>query len=116
MTLSTAEAEYVALSSAAQESVWMRGFSWELGTPPDRPITIFKDNQSAIIIAMAKNTVSWKNQIQHHFERDGEGKIKLTLPDWRDGTDILTKGLIQQQFWKPIGVEPITNKKAEKEC
>ena len=34
VALSTAEAEYVALSSAAQESIWLRQLITELGSPP----------------------------------------------------------------------------------
>ncbi len=53
VALSTAEAEYVALSSAAQESVWLRQLMTELGSGPETPTLIFEDNQSAI--AMTKN-------------------------------------------------------------
>lgn len=53
MALSTAEAEYVAMSSAAQEAVWLRKLNAELGNPPKEPTIILEDNQSAI--AMAKN-------------------------------------------------------------
>ena len=52
LSTACAEAEYVALSSAAQESVWMRILN-ELGSSPDGPTVIFEDNQSTI--AMAKN-------------------------------------------------------------
>ena len=49
MALSTAEAEYVALSGAAQECLWLRQL--ELGCPPGGPTLIFEDNQSAIVMA-----------------------------------------------------------------
>ena len=51
--LSTAEAEYVILSGAAQECLWLRQLELELGCPPEGPTLIFEENQSAI--AMAKN-------------------------------------------------------------
>ena len=51
--MSTTEAEYVALSNAAQESVWMRRLNSELENAPEGPTIILEDNQSAI--AMAKN-------------------------------------------------------------
>ena len=57
VALSTAEAEYVALTSAAQQSIWLRKLIAELGSPRKGPTTIFEDNQSAI--AMSKNP-------QHH--------------------------------------------------
>ena len=53
VALSTAEAEYMALSCAAQEAVWLRQFTAELGSPPKTATTIFEDNQSAI--CMTKN-------------------------------------------------------------
>ena len=42
VALSTAEAEYVALSSATQECVWMRQLTSELGDPPEGPTTILE--------------------------------------------------------------------------
>lgn len=48
-----AEAEYVALSSATLEAVWLRKLATDLGNPPKEPTTIYEDNQSAI--AMSKN-------------------------------------------------------------
>ena len=53
MALSTAEAEYMALSSGAQEAVWLRQLTAELGSPPETATTILKDNQLAI--SMTKN-------------------------------------------------------------
>ena len=53
VALSTAEAEYVALSTATQECMWMQKLLSELGNPPDGPTTILEDNQSSI--AMARN-------------------------------------------------------------
>ena len=53
VALSTVEAEYNALSSAVQESVWLRRLTSELGSPLKQAITIYEDNQSAI--AMTKN-------------------------------------------------------------
>ena len=53
VALSTAEAEYIALSSAAQETVWIRRLISELGTELKGPKTLMEDNQAAIV--MAKN-------------------------------------------------------------
>ncbi len=47
VALSTAEAEYVALSAAAQEALWLKQLTSELTTLND-PITIFEDNQSTM--------------------------------------------------------------------
>ena len=53
VALSIAEAEYVALSSAVQECIWLRQLEAELGNATEGPSLILEDNQSAI--AMAKN-------------------------------------------------------------
>ncbi len=53
MALSTAEAEYVALSSAAQGYVWIKRLNFELGNISNGPSVIMEDNQSCI--AMSKN-------------------------------------------------------------
>jgi len=103
VALSTAEAEYVALSSAIQEGVWIRRLLSELGSSPGGPTTILEDNQSSI--AMAK-TPQFHGRakhidIKHHFvrERVNDGSIKLKYcPTNEMVADILTKGLAQQQF------------------
>ena len=103
VALSTAEAEYVALSSAAQECVWMRRLVSELGNPPGEPTTILEDNQSSI--AMARNPQFHGRakhiDIKHHFVREqvSSGMIELKYcPTGEMVADILTKGLPQQQF------------------
>ena len=53
VALSTPEAEYMALSSASQEAIWMRELNSDLGNQQSQPTLILEDNQSAI--AMTKN-------------------------------------------------------------
>ena len=53
VALSTAEAEYIALASTAQEAVWLRQLTTELGSSSTKATTIFEDNQAAI--SMSKN-------------------------------------------------------------
>ncbi|GBP17999.1 Retrovirus-related Pol polyprotein from transposon TNT 1-94 [Eumeta japonica] len=48
VALSMAEAEYMAMSSAAQEALWLRQLHAEFGQPLTGPLQIFSDNQSAI--------------------------------------------------------------------
>ena len=103
VALSTAEAEYVALSSAVQECVWMRRLLAELGNPSGGPTTILEDNQSSI--AMARNPQFHGRakhiDIKHHFvrERVSDGLIELKYcPTNEMVADILMKGLAQQQF------------------
>jgi len=56
VTLSTAEAEYVALGAATQEVVWLRRLLSDIKAPPKTPTIIREDNQGAI--AIAKNSIS----------------------------------------------------------
>lgn len=102
VALSTAEA---ALSSAAQESIWLRKLISDLGHPPDGPTTILEDNQSAI--AMARNPQFHGRakhiDIRHHFIRQlvEDESIKLVYcPTEEMVADILTKGTAAPQMTK----------------
>ena len=55
VALSTVEAEYMALSIATQEAIWLRQLQEELGVTESGPTLIYEDNQGAI--SMAKNPV-----------------------------------------------------------
>ena len=57
VALSTSEAEYIALSSASQEAVWLRRLlTTTLRVSSNKPVTIMEDNQGAI--AMSKNPIA----------------------------------------------------------
>ena len=103
VALSTAEVEYMALSSAAQECVWMRRLCAELGNPIRGPTIVKEDNQSCI--AMAKNPQYHGRvkhiDIKHHFVRElvADSTIKLEYcPTNEMIADILTKGLSRERF------------------
>ena len=59
---SSTEAEYVALSSAKQEAVWLRRLMEDLGRQMDAPTTIYEDDQGAI--ELAKNA-KYHNRTKH---------------------------------------------------
>jgi hypothetical protein len=42
--LSTAEAEYIALSHAVRESIWLKNMFWDLGFVQLSPTIIYEDN------------------------------------------------------------------------
>ena len=101
VALSTAEAEYVALATAAQEAVWLRivmkGLNEEIS-----PTVIHEDNQSAIAIAKNPQFHSRTKHvdIKYHFVRElvEDGIIRLSY--CRSGNmmaHILTKGLAAPQ-------------------
>lgn len=81
MALSTAEAEYIALASTAQELLWLQQLLAGLQKEPAKPMIIFEDNQSAI--SMAKNPQfhgrSKHIAIKYHFIREqvSSGKVEL---------------------------------------
>jgi hypothetical protein len=98
VTLSTAEAEYVAATHAAKEAMWLRNFIGDVFSQVKGPTTLHCDNQSAI--AMSK-TGSFSARTKHidiryHFIRFvvEKGTLKLIYCPTDDMTaDTLTKAL-----------------------
>ncbi len=105
VALSTAEAECIAFSAAAQEALWMREFLANLNVNVDEPVTIYEDNQSAI--CMSKNPQFHGRckhiDIKYHFVRDLVEKKTITVrycPTSSMLADIFTKGIPKEQFKK----------------
>jgi len=72
VALSTAEAEYIALSATAQECIWLRQLLSDLGKRPTHATTLYEDNQSTI--AMTRNP-QYHGRAKHvdikcHYIRD----------------------------------------------
>ena len=97
VALSTTKAEYIALSDAVKEGVWLKRFAEELGFPQDS-VEIFCDSQSAI--ALSKNAVYHEKTkhvaTKYHFIRDlivaGEVQV-LKIATEYNPADIFTKVL-----------------------
>lgn len=107
VALSTAEAEYVALTTATQEAIWLRRLLTDVGKPLAEPVVINEDNQGAI--AMAKNPVGHARtkhiDIRYHFVREGvqDGAIILKYVATDEMiADILTKPLPKHPFEKLV--------------
>ena len=102
---SSTEAEYVALSVASQEAIWMRSLFSDIGLGIAEPTVIYEDNNGAIELSKnAKNHNRTKHiDIAYHFTRErvqsGELKV-LHCPTSEMTADILTKGLARVQFQK----------------
>jgi hypothetical protein len=102
VSLSSTEAEYIALCDAAKEAIFLRNVLNELGVDVEST-TIHEDNQACIQIA--RNPVEHK-RLKHvdtkcHFIRDlvEENKIKLKYINTKEQkADILTKALSAHQF------------------
>ena len=115
VALSTAEAEYVALSSATQEAVWLRQLASELRFEQSKPTVVYEDNQSSISMAQNAQYHGRMKHINicHHFVckkvNDGEIKLKYCRSD-RMLADMLTKGLsgtVFETLREMAGIIPI---------
>ncbi|TPX52541.1 hypothetical protein PhCBS80983_g06473 [Powellomyces hirtus] len=103
VSLSTAEAEYIALTECAKESTWLNGLFRELTGLPSTTIIIHEDNQAAM--KLANNPVLHQRtkhiDVRHHFIRDyvQEGRIQLSYIDTTQMiADIHTKPLPRPTF------------------
>ncbi len=95
VALSTAEAEYVALSECAKDVMWIRNLLIECGINVGVCV-IFCDSQSAMKIAAAEGKCNRSRHIsiKYHFIQDlvGKGFIKLEyVTSSRNLADFLTK-------------------------
>ena len=98
VTLSTAEAEYVAATHAAKEAIWLRRLIHELFPSLARPTTLYCDNQAALKLIKDDNYRARTKHIdiRYHFVRQVAqiGALKLVYCPTDDMTaDILTKAL-----------------------
>lgn len=97
VALSTTEAEYMALSAATQEAMWLRNLNVEL-LNEDSSMSIFCDSQSAISLACTDiyHPRSKHIDVRHHYIREklATGEIAVTaVASECMVADILTKGL-----------------------
>jgi len=98
VALSSTEAEYMSLTEATKETIYLRNFLIELGFENFANVTLYCDNRSALDLAV--NPVFHSRtkhiDIRHHFVRtalkDGTIRLKHVFTDDMIA-DILTKGL-----------------------
>ncbi|GMF37170.1 unnamed protein product [Phytophthora fragariaefolia] len=111
VSLSTAEAELIALSEGAKESEWLWYLLREMGFPQENPVQVWCDSKSAI--SAVKNPGNHKATKHVHvpclFTRDlvEEGRLDIRPTDDM-AANILTKALPPTQFSKlreQIGVK-----------
>ncbi|SDA02957.1 BZ3500_MvSof-1268-A1-R1_Chr11-1g03235 [Microbotryum saponariae] len=105
VTLSSTEAEYVAMSYAAREGIWLRRLLADLGFEQTSPTRLRGDNQSAITLAKhpAFHARTKHIGIHFHFIRDhiAEGTIEMVwVPTGTMAADVLTKGLGTQKHYQ----------------
>ena len=115
VALSSTEAEYIALSMASQETIWIRHLLESMNFKQKDATTLFEDNQGSI--ALAKNPKDHSRakhiDIKYHFVRQAveEKSIQLVYcPTENMLADILTKGLPKPRFEQLrlfLGVKPV---------
>ncbi|KAH9780169.1 hypothetical protein KPL71_007985 [Citrus sinensis] len=102
ISLSTAEAEYIAAGSCCTQLLWMKQMLVDYGMVEDT-LTVFCDNTSAINIS--KNLVQYSRtkhiDIRHHFIRDLDENKAMYLEyidTEKQLADIFTKALDSKRF------------------
>lgn len=103
VSLSTAEAEYIAAGLAVKESIWIRKLLYELGYLRDNPTPIYIDNQSAIKLIKNPEFHSRTKHIgvKFHFIREkyNDREIDVLYVSTREQiADLLTKSLTKERF------------------
>ncbi len=109
VALSTTEAEYVALSSAAKEASYITKLVNEMGFGDVPAVKIYSDNQSAL--SLAKNSKfharSKHIDIRHHHIRDLYKNKKIEIeyvPTESMISDVLTKNLCKVKHFKFVSM------------
>lgn len=103
VSLSTTEAEYIALAHGVKECIWLKRMLTELGIKGNDCIQIFVDNQSAIRLA---NNPEFHKRSKHidvrfHFVRDvcDRGDINIQYIQSKEQlADLFTKPLAKGHF------------------
>lgn len=113
VTLSSTEAEYIALSESFQEAIWLenllKDFQVKIGV-----IEINEDNQSCLkLLENEKFSKKTKHvEIKYHFSKDlwKTGKIHFKYcPTDQNVADILTKPLAAMKFGKFVELIGLQN-------
>ncbi len=105
MTLSTSEAEYVALMEACKDAIWLHRLLQSMRVMQSGATTIYEDNKSTIHIA---TNSSFHPRMKHiglhyHFTWDLVESGTIALQYCQSGSmtaDILTKPLPRESFEK----------------
>lgn len=106
VALSSTEAEYMALSEACKEAIYLQNVLEDLLKPNDStPVCLYSDSQSSLKLAV--NPLFHKRtkhiDVRHHFVREcvSNNKIKLEYVSTLDmPADLLTKSLCVNKHYK----------------
>ncbi|GJY11460.1 hypothetical protein Tco_0379645 [Tanacetum coccineum] len=101
-TISTTEAEYIAMSGCCAQILWMRSQLTDYGFAFNK-IPLYCDNRSAIALCCnnVQHSRSKHIDIRHHFNREqvkkGVVELYFVTTDYQLA-DIFTKALLREQF------------------
>jgi len=105
VSLSTAEAEYMASADAAKQASWLRLLLADLGYPQSDPTTLYNDNMGAILLSQnpVHHDRSKHISLRHHYLREQVGDKSLHLQHIAskdNQADLFTKNLPGDLFSK----------------
>lgn len=105
VALSSAEAEFISLSGAVKEAIWLRMLLKDFQRDVGGPTVIHEDNQACITVAEDdRMTKRLKHiDVRYRFVQDEvqRGIVRLEyVPSEEQIADIMTKGLTRVQFEK----------------
>jgi len=105
VTLSSTEAEYVAISEVCREILFIAQIMEFLGMTVKRPITVRVDNVGAIYLANNQTTSQRTKHVdvRYHFVREyiEDETVKIVFVKSKDNdADIFTKNLDGEAFWR----------------
>ena len=99
VTLSTTEAEEMALTKAAKEGIWLKGLVSDFGLPQAQA-TIYCDSLSAI--CLAKDQVHHERtkriDVRYHFLRSEKGIQVQKVGTAHNHVDMFTKPVLVSKF------------------
>ena len=105
ISLSTTESEYVAITHAAKEALWLRSLIGQVFAPFSDPIPLHNDNQSAISLTRDHQYHARTKHIdiRYHYIREvhDKGIVDVFYIDGNNNpADIFTKNLGAVKFLK----------------
>ncbi len=110
--LSSTEGEYMALTHATKEAIWIREFLGDVLFPPSIPMTLLGNNKGTLVLAINLAFHAWMKHIRvcQHFIRecvnDNDVNLKYVLTA-DQVANVLTKGLSttkHEKFTKEMGL------------
>jgi len=112
VTLSSTEAEYITITTAAQEGIWLRRVMAKLGFEQVGATSLAVDNEGAIALSENPQAHPWTKHIRlcYHFicQYVQENIIKPHYVSTHDNVaDIFTKNLPKDKFlghWQSMGL------------